>query len=221
MQKATTLALMKYQRSVIKKMKQNYKNIAKVKAIERENTKRLRKLNPEIDNKSGIYFFIRKSEQNENEIYVGQSVDILTRCCQHLVGYNQYIDLSIKAHKLYDVEKNPHGYKLEFLYFPVEELDEKEQYYIKLYQDKGWILKNKTSGSQGKGKEKIAEYKPARGYRDGIECGKRSLARELSHIINTHLMVKLKPEKERNKVSIKALEKFWELLRRDGGNEES
>lgn len=194
-------------------MSNNYKNIAKVKAIERKNAERLRKLNSEIDNKSGIYFFIRKSEQNENEIYVGQSVDILTRCCQHLVGYSQYIDLSIRAHKLYDAEKNPHGYKLEFLHFPVEELDEKERYYIKLYQDKGWILKNKTSGSQGKGKEKIAEYRPQRGYYDGLKQGRRNLSKELKHIIDTHLTVKIRADKENNKVSARAFQKFWELLR--------
>lgn len=192
--------------------KPNYKQIY---AIQKQNEKRLLKLNPKLDEQSGIYFFIRKSEQNENEIYVGQSVNILQRCVSHLSGYEQYIDKSLKAHKLYDAVKNPHGYKLEFLHFPREQLDEKEQYYIKLYSDKGWILKNKTSGSQGKGKEKIAEYKPSKGYRQGVEFGKKSLAKELKHIIDTHLTVTLKQGKETNKVSQRALEKFWELLGRE------
>ena len=39
------------------------------------------------------------------------------------------------------------------------------------------------------------------------------LARELSHIIEKHLVVELKEEKKNNKVSIKALEKFNELLK--------
>lgn len=172
----------------------------------------LLKLNPKLDNQSGIYFFIRKSEQNENEIYVGQSVSILERCVSHMQGYEQYIDKSIKAHKLYDEKKNPHGYRVEFIHFQKDKLNEMEQYYIKMYHESGWILKNKTSGSQGKGKEKISEYKPAKGYRDGLSQGRKNMAKELSHIIDTHLTVSLKPEKQNNKVSQKAFEKFNELL---------
>lgn len=197
------------------------RNIKQLYAIKKEHEKRLLKLNPKLDHGSGIYFFIRKSEQNENEIYVGQSVDILRRCVEHMMGF-QYIDLSVKAHKLYS-EDNPHGYKIEFIHFRKEELDEKEQYYIKLYGDNGWILKNKTSGSQGVGKEKIADYRPAKGYRDGIKQGKINLARQLSDIISKHLVVTLRPDKANNKVSIKQYEKFKELIDeetyKDGENE--
>lgn len=45
-----------------------------------------------------------------------------------------------------------------------------------------------------------------------IVTGKTTLARELKHIIDTHLEVSIKPEKSNNKVSIKALEKFNNLL---------
>ena len=38
------------------------------------------------------------------------------------------------------------------------------------------------------------------------------MARELSHIIDTHLTVSLKCEKQNNKVSQRAFEKFNELL---------
>lgn len=190
-------------------MKQNYKQIY---AIKEKYRLQLLELNPKLDNQSGIYFFIRKSEQNENEIYVGQSVGILDRCVSHMQGYEQYIDKSIKAHKLYNAEKNPHGYKIEFIHFQKEELDEKEQYYIKLYSENGWILKNKTSGSQGKGKEKIADYKPPKTYRQGIQAGKKTLAKQLSDIISKHLTVRLKDEKQGNKVSEKQLEKFNQLL---------
>ena len=186
------------------------RNRKQIYAIQSQHRKRLLELNPKLDNESGIYFFIRKSEQNENEIYVGQSVHILQRCIEHMMGF-QYIDCSVKAHKLYS-EQNPHGYRIEFIHFPKDELDEKEQYYIKLYADNGWILKNKTSGSQGKGKEKIAEYRPSKGYRDGIAQGRKNLARELSDIIDKHLNVTIKPEKANNKVSQKQFEKFKELL---------
>lgn len=186
-------------------------NIAKAKAIEKKNRERLLKLNPKLDDESGIYFFHRISEQNEKEIYIGQATHLAQRCCQHMVGFQQYIDLSIKAHGLYS-ESNQNGYKLSIIHFPKERLDEMEQYYIKLYSEKGWILKNKTAGGQGEGKIKIAEFRPAKGYRDGLKQGRKSLAKELKHIIDTHLTVAIRPGKEKNKVSQKALEKFWRLL---------
>jgi hypothetical protein len=96
-------------------------------------------------------------------------------------------------------------------------LDEKEQFYIQQYLDNGYVLKNKTAGSQGVGKVRIADFKPSRGYRDGIAQGRKNLARELSVIIDKHLVVSLKPEKANNKVSQKQFEKFKELLK--GGND--
>jgi hypothetical protein len=72
---------------------------------------------------------------------------------------------------------------------------------------------NKTAGGQGAGKEKINEYKPSKGYRDGLKQGEKNLAKELSNIIDKHLVVTLKPEKANNKVSRKQFEKFKELLK--------
>ena len=194
------------------------KNYAKALAIEKKNRERLLKLNPELDDESGIYFFHRISEQNEKEIYIGQASRLAQRCCQHLFGFQQYIDLSIRAHGLYS-ESNKNGYKLSIIHFPKERLDEMEQYYIKLYSENGWILKNKTAGGQGEGKKKIAEYRPAKGYRDGLAQGRKNLAKELSAIIEKHLTVSVKPEKANNRISQKALEKFWNLLK-DTNNQE-
>jgi hypothetical protein len=128
-----------------------------------------------------------------------------------MVGY-QHIDLSMKKHGLYDETKNPYGWKVGFMHFPKEQLDEKEQYYIKQYALNGYQLRNKTAGSQGQGKTQIDDYRPQKGYRDGIKQGRINLARELSDIISKHLSVTLKPEKVNNKVSQKQLDKFWELL---------
>lgn len=189
-------------------------NIARAKAIERKNKEKLLAVNPKLNDKGGIYFFLRKDEQNFKYAYIGQtrsSVGILTRLAQHMAGYTQHIDLSLKKHKLYS-EDNPYGWRVEFLNFPDSELDEKEQYYIKQYALKGYQLRNVSLGGQGQGRNMINETKPGKGYRDGIKSGKKSLAKELSHIIDTHLTVTLKPEKANNKVSIKALEKFNELL---------
>lgn len=182
----------------------------KAKAIESKNKRKLLEINPELDEKSGIYFMTRTDEENIRYAYIGQAKHILTRLAQHLVGY-QHIDFSIKKHGLYSTD-NPHGWKIGFLHFPESKLDEMEQHYIKAYAQYGYQLRNKTSGSQGAGKKQIDEYRPQKGYHDGIRQGKKTLARELSDIISKHLVVSIKPEKQNNKVSIKAYYKFYDLL---------
>ena len=178
-----------------------------IKAIEKANRERLLKVNPDLTDESGIYFLTRVQPEG----YVGQARHVCQRLCQHLSGYDQYVDRSLKAHGLYS-ENNPYGYKVNFLPFPESKLDEMEQYYIQKYLENGYRLKNKTAGSQGVGKAKIADFKPAKGYHDGIKAGKKSLAKELSHIIDKHLTVSLKEDKENNKVSQRAFEKFKGLL---------
>lgn len=191
----------------------NRQNIARVKSIEQKNKKRLLAVNQNLDEKSGIYFLTRVDENDIKYAYIGQAKHILTRLAQHLVNF-QHIDLSLKKHGLYSAD-NPHGWKIGFMHFPLSELDKKEQYYIKMYAQNGYQLRNKTAGGQGEGKQQIDEYRPQKGYRDGILQGKKTLARELSQIISKHLTVKLKPEKQGNKVSQKQLEKFNELLKEE------
>lgn len=188
-----------------------YRNIAKAKAIEKKNKEFLLSINSFLNDNSGIYFLTRIDEDGIKYAYVGQAKHILTRLAQHCVGY-QHIDLSIKKHGWYS-EENPYGWKIDHLeQCSVDELDEREQRYIKEYALNGYQLRNKTAGGQGQGKSQIDAYRPAKGYRDGITQGKKTLARELSHIINKHLTVAIKPEKVGNKVSQKAFEKFNGLL---------
>lgn len=189
----------------------SYQDIRKQKAIEQKNRKRLLEVNESLDDNSGIYFLTRTDENGIKYAYIGQAKHILTRLAQHLVGY-QHIDLSLKSHGLYSVE-NIYGWKIGFLHFPLDKLDEKEQYYIKQYAMNGYQLRNKTGGGQGKGKEKIDEYRPAKGYYDGLKQGRKNLARELSGIIEKHLVISLKFEKQGNKVSQKQYEKFMDLLK--------
>lgn len=186
-------------------------NFQRAKAIEAKNKKRLLSVNPHLDERSGIYFLLRVDENGIKYAYIGQAKHILTRLAQHLEGY-QHIDISLKKHGLYS-EDNMHGWKVGFLYFPLDQLDEKEQHYIRQYALNGYQLRNKTSGSQGEGKKQIDEYKPAKGYYDGLKQGRKNLAKELVNIIDKHLEIRLKPEKANNKVSIKAFEKFKELLK--------
>lgn len=179
-------------------------------AIESKNKKKLLEINKDLNDKSGIYFLTREDENHIKYAYIGQAKKILTRLAQHMVGY-QHIDLSLKKHGFFSAW-NPYGWKVGYINFDKELLDEKEQHYIQIYAQKGYQLRNKTAGGQGQGKTKIDEYKPSKGYYDGIKQGKITLARELSHIISKHLEIRLKPGKENNKISLNALEKFNDLL---------
>lgn len=196
----------------------NYKNIKKAKAVEHKNRKRLLAVNPKLDDESGIYFLTREDENGFRYAYIGQAVHITQRLCSHLVGY-QHIDLSLKRHGLYSAD-NLYGWKVNFMHYPKSQLDEQEQYWIKQYADNGYQLRNKTSGSQGEGKAKIDDYRPQKGYYDGLKQGRHNLAKELSHIIDKHLVVSVKPEKQGNKVSERQFEKFKELLNEGATNNE-
>jgi hypothetical protein len=192
----------------------NYQNIARAKAIEQENKKRLLKLNPKLNDRSGIYFLLREDENGFKFAYVGQAKSVLQRLASHLVGYEQHIDLSLRKHKLYS-EDNPYGWRVEFLNIPESQLDEKEKYYIKLYADKGYQLRNVSLGGQGENRDSgsIGERKAPKGYLQGIQQGKKVLARELSNIAEKHLKIELRADKANNKVSQKQYEKFMDLLK--------
>lgn len=197
----------------------SYQNFRQVKAIEQKNKKRLLEVNPGLDDESGIYFLTREDEQGFRYAYVGQAVHILTRLSQHLVGY-QHIDLSLKKHGLYS-EDNPYGWKVNFRHYTTNLLDKMEQLWIKQYADKGYQLRNKTSGSQGEGKSQIADYLPQKGYRDGLKQGRINLSRELSSIAEKHLKIEIRDDKKNNKISQKQFEKFKELLNADNYLEEN
>lgn len=201
----------------------NYQNIARAKAIEQENKKRLLKLNPKLNDKSGIYFLLREDENGFKYAYIGQALHTLSRLASHLVGYEQHIDLSLRKHKLYDKEKKPYGWRVEFLNFPESQLDEKEKYYIKLYADKGYQLRNVSLGGQGENRASgsIGERKAPKGYLQGIQQGRKNLARELSNIAKKHLKIELREDKANNKVSQKQFEKFMDLLKAGENNANS
>lgn len=189
-------------------MNQNFK---KIKAIEAQNKQRLLKVNQYLDEGSGIYVLKRADENGIRYAYVGQAKHILTRLAQHLSGF-QHIDLSLKKHGLYSPD-NPYGWNIVYFYYPPDELNEREQHWIRQYANMGYQLRNKTAGGQGEGKVQIDEYRPAKGYREGVEQGRKQLAKELSHIIEKHLKIEIRADKTHNKISQKAFEKFNELLK--------
>lgn len=197
----------------------DYNKFRQAKAIEAKNKKRLLEVNPYLNEGSGIYFLTRTDENGFKYAYVGQAVHILTRLAQHMVGY-QHIDLSIKKHGLYS-KQNQNGWKIDFNSYPEVVLNEMEQLFIKEYADRGYQLRNKTSGSQGDGKAQIDDYRPQKGYRDGIQQGRKNMARELSSIVEKHLKIELRADKANNKVSQKQYEKFKELLKEGKGETNS
>ena len=181
----------------------NYKQIY---AIKKANEERILKVCPNCPNTSGIYFLLRE-ENGFRFGYIGKAKRLLERLGSHLSGRTQHIDRSLLAHGLWS-EENQTGYRVHFLEYPEEELNEMEQFYIKKYANAGYQLRNVESGGS-EGKTDIGERKPSRGYYDGKMEGEKHLARELKHIIDTHLVISLKKD---TKISQKALEKFYFLL---------
>lgn len=187
----------------------NYKQIQDVK---KQNEAEIKKLCARADHASGIYCFYREDENGFRYAYVGLATkSILSRCAEHLSGYKQHIDKSIRKHKLYSTE-NPYGWKLCVLcYCSEEECNEKEQYYIKKAHDSGRQLLNVTGGSQGKGKFNIAENKAPKGYYDGLKQGYKNAQKYVANLFEKHLKYSQKSDKP-NKNQDKAVEKFREFL---------
>ena len=183
----------------------NYKQIY---AIKKANEERILKACPNCPNTSGIYFLLRE-EDGFKYAYIGQAVKLRERLASHLSGY-QHIDLSIKKHGLWS-EENPTGYKVHFLEFAENLLDEMEQKYIKQYANAGYQMRNATSGSQGVGKKGLDNARPSRTYYDGLAQGKKNTQRFVADLFAKHLDYKTKLEKP-NKNQEKAYQKFKDFL---------
>lgn len=185
----------------------NYKQIFAKKS---DAEQRLRQICLEAtSHRSGIYFYTREDTDGKYA-YIGKSVDICERTLSHMNGYQQRIDKSLKSRGFFS-NLNPSGWKLNVLFYPRAELDKWERYWIEQYRGAGVNLYNVESGG-AEGKTIIGERKPPKGYRDGVIQGRKSLAKELKHIIETHLEVNVRKD---NKITQKALAKFWELLNFD------
>lgn len=188
----------------------NYKQIY---AIKKANEEKILKVCPNCPNTSGIYFLLRE-EDGFKYAYIGQALHLRERLGSHLSGY-QHIDLSLKKHGLWS-EENPIGYKVHFLEFSENLLDEMEQKYIKQYANAGYQMRNATSGSQGVGKKGLDNARPTRTYYDGLAQGFKNAQKEVAHLFDLHLDYKTKSDKP-NKNQQKALQKFKDFL--EGDNE--
>jgi len=186
-----------------------YRNIAQVKAIESKNKEKMLYINKNLDEHSGIYFLTRTDESGINYAYIGQAKHILTRLAQHLSGY-QHIDLSLKKHGLYSND-NIFGWKVNYTYCNESSLDKSEQYFIEQYAKGGYQLRNKKLGGQCQGNTQIDEYKPSKGYRDGLSQGYKNASKEVANLFEKHLNYSRKSDKP-NKNQDKAVEKFQGFL---------
>ena len=185
--------------------KVNYKRIY---AIRNEHQKKVLSICPDCPETSGIYFLLRE-EDGFRYAYIGQSKNLLQRLVNHLNGY-QHIDLSIKKHGLWSVD-NQSGWRINFLEFPADVLDEMEQKYIRQYANAGYQLRNATSGSQGKGKQGLDNNKQPKNYYDGLAQGYKNARKEIAHLFELHLVVTTKKQPP-NKLQDKAMQKFKEFL---------
>lgn len=176
-------------------------NYAQVFARKLATQQRIKKVCPKADTKKGIYAFYRVDEQGFKFAYVGQAGakdGLIGRLAEHLTGY-QHIDNSIKSHGLYDEQKNPYGYKILICAYchTQEELNQKEQEFIKMFADNGYQLRNKTIGSQGKGKLGLENSKLAKGYYDGVAYGTKKTKAKVKVFFDKYLdyCVKVPPTK--------------------------
>ncbi len=189
----------------------NYKQIY---AIKKANQNRILAVNSKVPERSGIYILTRFDE-NFKYAYIGQAKSLLERLAGHLTGFKQHIDLSIKKHGLFGNE-NPMGWDINFIECGLEELDTKEQEYIKKCADLGYQLRNRTSGSQGKGKRVIVET-DRKGYRKGVEYGYLKARKEIAKLFEKNLAVVFQGNS--NKLKERALWKFQEFINVENGDE--
>ena len=185
-------------------------NMKQVYAIARNSELRWKEIYPELDHYTGIYVLTRQDENGFRYSYIGQAKDVLRRLGQHLTGY-QHIDLSLKKHGL----NGAFGWKIkEIIKCTEDQLDEAEQVYIKKYANLGYQLRNKTSGSQGEGKDGLdVEHKPSKGYYDGVEYGYNKAIKEVGILFDKYLDAVIKGDS--NKIKERKLEEFLHLIRGD------
>ena len=138
-----------------------------------------------IKDESGIYILTRYDDNGFKFAYVGQAKKVLTRLAEHPMGYKQHIDFSLRKHGIGAPFAKDDKWKCEKVFYCLEsELNELEQAWISKMHHLGFQLLNKTTGSQGKGKQALGEQKPAKGYHDGIKQGRKKTIEEIIYRLN-------------------------------------
>lgn len=176
-----------------------------------EKKKEILNVCPQCDDSSGIYAFFRQ-DGGFRFVYIGQAKHLLTRLAEHLLGYEQHIDKSLKKRGFRSMV-NDTGWEIMVFHFKIEELDEQERAFELRFANAGYQLLNKTSGGQGQGKMDIAERKPTKTYRDGVAYGYEKARKEVKDMFK-YLKV------EQIKLGTRAINAKLNFLRFIGGNDE-
>lgn len=170
----------------------------------------------------GIYAFERNSEPTKDGsskiyMYVGQAKKIVDRLAEHLVNFDQRIDVSLKVRGLYS-DRNPYGWKIRVFYCDVNELDQKERDFIEKASNKGYTLYNITSGGQDEGKTDINKRAEVKTYRDGLKQGYNNCIKEVKEYFDKYLDVVIKEDSKKKdgstkEIYIKKEKEFKELIK--------
>lgn len=136
----------------------------------------------DLKDESGIYILTRYDDNGFKFAYVGQAKKVLTRLAEHPMGYKQHIDFSLRKHGIGAPFVKDYKWKCEKVFYcPESELNDLEQEWIRKCHELGYQLLNKTTGSQGQGKQALGEQKPAKGYYDGIKQGRKKVIDEINN----------------------------------------
>lgn len=163
------------------------------------------RINPNLNDGSGIYVLTRVDENGLMYAYVGQAKHILTRLAQHSLGYNQHIDRSLMKHKLYNHDKNPYGWNVGFINCDESKLNDYERKYILEYASKGYQLRNKTAGGQDLGKLGIDENRAGKGYRDGLKQGRLNAIKEFREYFDKYFEIRFKGDYRKKNGDVKEI----------------
>lgn len=166
---------------------------------------------PDITDDSGIYIIKRYDKEKGMQVcYIGKAKHILSRLADHLLGYKQHIDKSLRKHGLYS-ESNKNGYTMSVVeYCPLCMLDEKER---KLITDvskiKSILLYNVESGGTI-GKTDINERQPNLKYHEGYKRGYDRCLKDIRVYFEKYLEPTIKGKT--NKIKERKLIEFTKLL---------
>jgi hypothetical protein len=159
--------------------------------------------------------FYRYNENNEKCVYIGQSVDILRRCCEHLSvkAKEQHIDKSLAKHGLWS-ETNQIGWRVKVLALcDKNELDKAETMFIDRYLKSGeFKVYNVTGGGQLDKSKDIGERQQTKlkSYKNGKNLGAEKVKEQIRIYFEKYLDVIIKGKT--TKIKERKLKEFIKFI---------
>lgn len=187
------------------KKKYDYKQVL---AIRNNYKKRLLKLLPDIQNKSGIYIYHKIDENGYKGVYVGKAKKLIDRLIDHFMEYD-HIAISLRTYGL--INEKDFGWSIDYFYCDESELDKKETETLAFWHiEKGYSPYNiNTGGTSGK---KDIKPRTVGGYRKGVDAGYEKARKEVSLMFKYLKFYKAKD----GKIYERMYEKFSNFLIKEG-----